>query len=622
MPKIKTAQDYAAYFIKLYSDYKPGRESTPADLVQLHSITTTTGHLANKYVDKYRTAEEKAQIRDNVPEEAKDFSDHLTSFQQKCREAGEKLAAGQLKGKELQDAIHECAFYATTIRDDLDSLKEQRDVENAAGFKKFWKEDVDLSPGRAVMTMAGEKKQSAAKWIEEARKGIKKGDAISDDVVSKIYAARILANAQRGKRRNIDNAQLSQFELENMAAKVKGSNIFKKFSSNTIFDYKTLMDGHGGKLEEQFEKYIEENSASLKNGIGFDMNNRYQRRIDAAIKAEAEKTAAAENIGKDWEIIDGDAVREEMNPKPKEPEKPHYETMRQFFRENKEPANLPENEKIRHAAKMAAACEFTNKQLDMPYDEQKLNNRADEIMKDPGFKFAARDPKNVDLLLQGKPGDFAMNLDALKSTADAMLGVKDSLYTVGHPEMSLKRLEDAAMKDPALEKVVESVHRLQRQGNNPKMVMETLNTIMEYQDANADKLGQTAKNVNDTMRLMNELTRGTAFQRELINTQMNKINQARQFPPDHSNYMTFNKIDREGTLALENERLEKFLDGEDIDIKFKNNGRQGVREADERMNNGVNYGHGGKHAPKEQKTDIDKLLDNLDKPQKGGPAVM
>lgn len=258
----------------------------------------------------------------------------------------------------------------------------------------------------------------------------------------------------------------------------------------------------------------------------------------------------------------------------------------------------------------------------MPYDEQKLDKRAEEIMQDPVFKFAARDPKNVDLLLQGKPGDFALKLDGLKSTADAMLGVKDSLYTVGLPDMSLKRLEDAAMKDPDLEKVVESVHRLQRPGNNPKMVMDTLNTIMEYQDANAGKLGQTARNVNDTMKLMNELTRGTAFQRELINTQMNKINEARQFPPDNPSYMTFNKIDREGTLALENERLEKYLNGEDVDIEFKNNGRQGVREADERMNNGVNYGHGGKHGPKEQKTDIDKLLDNLDKPQKGGAIVI
>ena len=103
---------------------------------------------------------------------------------------------------------------------------------------------------------------------------------------------------------------------------------------------------------------------------------------------------------------------------------------------------------------------------------------------------------------------------------------------------------------------------------------------------------------------------------------MPKIKTAQEYAAYFIKLYSEYKPGRESTPALENERLEKYLNGEDVEINFKNNGRQGVREADERMNNGVNYGHGGKHGPKEQKTDIDKLLDNLDKPQKSGPIVM
>ena len=622
MPRINTAQDYAAHFIKLYSEYTPGKMTTPADLAELHNIMYTSGHLANKYVQNYRTAEEKAQIRDNVPKEAKSFNDAITNFSQKCADAGKLVAEGKLKGKELEDTIHECAKYATRITKGLDALKDPKDVENAKGFRKFWKEDVKLDKGRAVMHLASEKTQNAAKWIEETRKRYGKGEILKTETIARIFAARMLANAQRGKRRNIDKTQLSQFELDNLAAKVNGSGAFKDFMSKTKIDDKVLKDGHGGMLEEQFEKFLVDNRNKYKDGVGFDIGNRYQSKIDAALKLDAEKAAAAENISKGWEVVDGNAVREEMNPKPKAPEKPNYETMRQFFRENKDLPNLPENEKIRLAAKMAAASEFTNKKLDMPYDENKLDKRADEIMKDPGFKFATRDPKNVDLLLQGKPGDFALNLDALSRTADAMLGVNDSLYTVGYPQQSLSRLENAAKNDPDLQKVVDSVHNLQKPGNDPKKVMETLNTIMEYQDKNAGELGATANKVNDTMVLLNEMTSGTAFQRTLIGPQIEKINQARNLSPDHQNYLTVNKVEREGRLARENERLDKFLAGKDVDIQFKNDGQKELREAKEKMENGVNYGHSGKHAPKEVKTDIDKLLENLDKPQMGGPVAM
>ena len=50
--------------------------------------------------------------------------------------------------------------------------------------------------------------------------------------------------------------------------------------------------------------------------------------------------------------------------------------------------------------------------------------------------------------------------------------------------------------------------------------------------------------------------------------------------------------------------------------------KQVQKMTDYAMENGVNYGHNGKHAPKEVKTDIDKLLENLDKPQAGGPVAM
>ena len=72
---------------------------------------------------------------------------------------------------------------------------------------------------------------------------------------------------------------------------------------------------------------------------------------------------------------------------------------------------------------------------------------------------------------------------------------------------------------------------------------------MDYQAKHAgDKLGDAGKDLNDTLRLLHELTDHTPLNR-VVDTQINKVNQARGKTKESSSYVTRDLIEKEGRDA-------------------------------------------------------------------------
>ena len=208
----------------------------------------------------------------------------------------------------------------------------------------------NLDGGREVLAGFGEAR-SASAWIEQFQKEARKGEEVGADTVAKIFAARQLANAVRGRRGNIDHAQLTEEEILAKAEQLKQSPVFKEYLEKNPPAAKLVRDGHGGRLETGFDAFVKarEDCQDLDSRL----YGRYQFKHDC-------KTY--------HEFMDRNGMSGEAFKK------------------------LSADEKAMQAARMFAAATLQREKKDAAFNERTLNSRAAAIVQWPAFRLAVREP--------------------------------------------------------------------------------------------------------------------------------------------------------------------------------------------------------------------------------------
>ena len=402
MPDRYSSKQKTAHFIEGFANYK----KTGVSQSSIQNLDLYCEHLKNL-----------AEAPD-AGEEISQYYQDLMAFYDLCKKAGEALALGYstkdqleqdlIKASEKADAVSEHlekfgSSYDPNKEYSSDKIKDESNLTSL--YEGYWTKDKKFG-GESVLSQIGPSK-SAAKWIDDYKNGIKKGQPVSEDTVAKIFAARQLANAVFGKRKNIDNKNLTQAEIDAQAYQLKNSGKFKEFIKKNQPINAAILDGnHGGKLERKFEEFLIDNRKKQiedanKEGkelskleMDFDAHGRYAKRINDNIKATA-----------DFEVLEN-PFKKKAEPVRKEPEwapgkegspKYPYKTYREYFNLNK--TNLdgtvtPEY----HAAKMAAADHFSRKDPDAQFKDAELREKAKDFMQDPGFKIVCKVPGAMDMI--------------------------------------------------------------------------------------------------------------------------------------------------------------------------------------------------------------------------------
>ena len=559
----KTGRDYAGHLTQVYRKYDGSDKTfTDPDVRNLEFLFSVVG----SYLEDHKGSDEMRRLHTRLGK--------LTSG---LRECSERINKGTIDSRTLDEQQEELGTHAVAVLRNLGKLEgEEKELT-----KKYSDHlnNMECKKAESILHASGEQK-SAAKWIEEIKKGIKKYDPkTTPEKVAMIFAARQLADAKFGKRANIDKNTLTMAEIKNQAAKLVGDPEFKKYAEEVLpkVDSKTMEHGHGGRLEQTFEKFLAKNPAEKPRE--FDLHGRYM---------EAIKPAA---IDADWVHVNYEMAGTKDPRAPKLVPEQDYKDYSDYIRKT---AGKPfVGSKIAQAAKMAAANELSRKNPEDPFDKKALQKKTQEFLKDKNFKIMVSDPENVDKLLKGDFVGFAEEAGSIKTSCEAMLDDNGQLEINGYPTLSLDRLEKRAEKNPDLKPVIESVDKiLPGDDKNAKItaedIMNAVGTIVDYQNKHAaDHQGEVAKDLSDTMRLLHELTKGK-YINHVVDDQMKMINGMRDYEPDHPSYMSRKLIEKEG---LDAEKQAKIDLGIEEPEKEAPKAEKKV-EGPDKLNKGVNYGHG------------------------------
>ncbi|MBR3296828.1 MAG: hypothetical protein IKI65_03195 [Firmicutes bacterium] len=559
----KTGRDYAGHLTQVYRKYDGSDKTfTDPDVRNLEFLYSAVGN----YLEDHKGSDEMRRLHTRLGK--------LTSG---LRECSERINKGTIDSRTLDEQQEELGTHAVAVLRNLGKLEgEEKELT-----KKYSDHinNMECKKAESILHASGEQK-SAAKWIEEIQKGIKKYDPkTTPEKVAMIFAARQLADAKFGKRANIDKNTLTMAEIKNQAAKLMGDPEFKKYAEEVLpkVDSKTMEHGHGGRLEQTFEKFLAKNPAEKPRE--FDLHGRYM---------EAIKPAA---IDADWVHVNYEMAGVQDPKTPKLVPEQEYRDYSDYIKKN---AGKPVvGSKLAQAAKMAAANELSRKKPEDPFDKKALQKKTQEFMKDKNFKIMVADKENVDKLLKGDFVGFATEAGDIKTSCDAMLDADGQLELNGYPTFSLDRLEERVEQNPDLKPIVDSVNKLlpgddEKVKHSPEEVMEAVGTIVDYQNKHAaDHLGEEGKDLSDSMRLLHELTKGRYINR-LVDKQMDMINGVRNFKPEHPSYLTRKLIEKEG---LDAEKQAKIDLGIEEPEKEAPKAEKKV-EGPDKLNKGVNYGHG------------------------------
>ena len=572
MPNTASPTQVAAHFIQANLN-----TSAPDPKTNLRRKVDVDFFFLKQFYEKVKELAEREGASQNI----KDLKENLQGF----REATEKTALlyDRSTPKERKKDLHQAAVFANNIdliAKDIQGKEAEElmgDPDDPDDYLGKWNQ-LETDRGGAVLKACGEVK-SAAKWIEMFRKEVPKGGEITAEDVALVFACRQLAQAERGKRKNIDKTMLSEAEIVAQAEKLSQSPEFKKYmQTHAPINEKTFRDGHGGKLEESFEQFLIDEKA--KGAHEFDYKGRYQKKVDKAV-----------GIGENWvDVSKDDAAQlnedlKEERRNIKVEERATYRTYQDYFKRNvlgahpedqqeKDPARRPDSHTapLAYAARMAAANDLSRKDPTAPFDRKELDKRARTFLKDPAFRLLSKDHEAMDALRQGKPDVYAQHVEDMTLSCSAMLTDSGKLEPKGEIGPSLDRLEqnvqDRLEEDPQdkkaleLKGICEGVRKLQGEGNKPKDVINTLNAITTYQDKYAgDAMEPDGKNLNDTVRLLYEMTKGRSIG-SLVQPQIDNINAQRGFEPGAKQHITKEFIAQEGIDAKKAQQGEVQKDGQ------------------------------------------------------------
>ena len=341
----KTGRDYAGHLTQVYRKYDGSDKTfTDPDVRNLEFLYSAVG----SYLEDHKGSDEMRRLHTRLGK--------LTSG---LRECSERINKGTIDSRTLDEQQEELGTHAVAVLRNLGKLEgEEKELT-----KKYSDHlnNMECKKAESILHASGEKK-SAAKWIEEIQKGIKKYDPkTTPEKVAMIFAARQLADAKFGKRANIDKNTLTMAEIKNQAAKLMGDPEFKKYAEEVLpkVDSKTMEHGHGGRLEQTFEKFLAKNPAEKPRE--FDLHGRYM---------EAIKPAA---IDADWVHVNYEMAGTKDPRAPKLVPEQDYKDYSDYIRKT---AGKPfVGSKIAQAAKMAAANELSRKKPEDPFDKKALQKK-------------------------------------------------------------------------------------------------------------------------------------------------------------------------------------------------------------------------------------------------------
>ena len=164
----------------------------------------------------------------------------------------------------------------------MEKYPEEQDKPFHETFKDLWARPADK--GNEFLNTYGPTK-TATQWIDEAKAELANNTYEPARYLARIIAARQLANAERGHRRNIDRTQLTEGQLENRTRQLLEDPTFRAFLKanaipSTVIDpnvpeelpsnWQTLdadkknhylgllSQGHGGAFEDELDEFVKQ----------------------------------------------------------------------------------------------------------------------------------------------------------------------------------------------------------------------------------------------------------------------------------------------------------------------------------------------------------------------------
>ena len=488
-----------------------------------HTQVRTVVVRNNKYADatKQNVADWFAQIEEtadimkgNDPAAAKKAFDKTCKTLEKAIQNTEKANAQEEKKGRQENTFTET--YLTDL-DDIEPEYYEGNSQEAVAYQ-----------GKEIVRQFGTKK-TAAKIIEEIQDNVHGPNDITAEHIATIIAARQIANTVPGDKSRLKSTSIDPVTLQERVDKLLASEAFQDFleenavpygENHYTFDPKMLTDGHGGKLESYF-------SLSLKGrkdlqDLSQDLYGRYQKTLDAEM-----------------------AKRRDIDYS-------SYQTYKDYFEQNK--GNVQLNPTV-HAARMAAADALDKENPGAVFKKGNLDRKAIAIMQDPSFRILTALPGKQEMLLNGDGPGFEASVQEVKETCKSMLDKDGKFAHKDHSDIALNRLKNRVEAgedvNSDLKDVVNSIESLKSgDKKTPRDVINTVGKIMEYQEKHMaeDTMGDKGRDMNDTLRVLHELTAGTKLN-DVVQTQIDKVNSVRNVVPEQKNYLTKDFIAKEGVDA-------------------------------------------------------------------------
>ena len=160
----------------------------------------------------------------------------------------------------------------------------------------------------------------------------------------------------------------------------------------------------------------------------------------------------------------------------------------------------------------------------------------------------------------GEAYDFDADPEGLKEKIAALSGVPTS-------ETIQKKAEEYVREGGyRYSAMLKNAEDLVYGNPEPEDYLKAVNSVLEYQDEHLDdKTGPHAQRVNDSMRLLNDMTKGTGLE-EYLDRQISRVNEARGLKPGDPGFIKKSDFVEE---AQEIDGPEESEDGLDIGNKLK-----------------------------------------------------
>ena len=375
--------------------------------------------------------------------------------------------------------------------------------------------------------------KTAAKWIEAAQKKIKnaRSNEEIDLQLARIFAARQLSEAERGKPENIKNTRLYEGQIEQRAKdllKGKDSDAFTRFLS-TMKDAPVSINekrrvryrkeylsealaGHGGRMEDRFALFCH----SVPQGQY--LNNRLYERY---------KPVYYENYT--------DYVMKHQNPR-------YQDHARGDVRNDRM--------KLNHAARMLTAYIMGTESINKYFDKKEFSESCGKMTSSPVFKIMTMTEERCAQLNQGKTDQITDTLTQIVtdfSLPEKSAGVEDrkrglmikravgDLYykLVGYREgEQVKKF--LAGKSPEFRKMVREAERYANTFDvpNEQDAMRVFASVLDYQKGRESSRGsgENARDFNNSMELAKAVVQGRGAEKYL-QEQIDYVNQKRGIDP-------------------------------------------------------------------------------------------